>query len=91
VLVCGRCVGIQVSSNELTCQPKVISSKVVGGFVGEVVDEPAVTERAVGYIGDVELAGGGDEAVGFVQGFEGGVFGLDGVDFGDCEFVSDDC
>jgi hypothetical protein len=51
----------------------------------EVVDEPAVAEGTVGYVGDVEVAGGGDEAVGFVEGFEGGVFGLDGVDFGDWE------
>ena len=41
-----------------------------------------MAERAVGYVGDVELPGGVDEAVGFVEGFEGGVFGLDGVDPG---------
>ena len=42
-----------------------------------------MAQGAVGYVGDVQLAGGGDEAVCFVEGFEGGVFGLDGVDFGD--------
>jgi hypothetical protein len=52
-------------------------------LVREIVDEPTVTKRAVGYVGDTQLAGGGDEAVCFVEGFEGGVFGLDGVDFGD--------
>jgi hypothetical protein len=72
------------------CAAEVIRSEIVGGLVGEVIDEPAVAERAVGHVGDVELAGGGDEAVGFVQGFEGGVFGLDGVDFGDCGCVRDD-
>ena len=55
----------------LTCSSEVVGREVVGGFVGKVVDEPAVAERAVGYVGDVELAGGVDEAVGFVQGFEG--------------------
>lgn len=48
-----------------------------------------MAQRAVGYVGDVELPGGVDEAVGFVQGFEGGVFGLDGVDPCDCDGVSD--
>jgi hypothetical protein len=50
--------------------------------VGEGVDEPAVAERAVCNECDVEGARGGDEIVGFVEGFEGGVFGLNGVDFG---------
>jgi hypothetical protein len=55
----------------LTCSSEVVGRKVFGGFVGEVVDEPAVSERAVGYVGDVELASGVDEAVGLVEGFEG--------------------
>jgi hypothetical protein len=42
-----------------------------------------VAERAVGDVGDGEGFGGGDEAVGFVEGFKGRVFGLDGVDAGD--------
>lgn len=42
-----------------------------------------MAERAVGYVSDVELAGCGDQAVGFVEGFEGGVLCLDCIDFGD--------
>jgi hypothetical protein len=42
-----------------------------------------VAQRAVGYVGDVQFAGGRDEVVCFVDGLEGGVFGLDGVDSGD--------
>jgi len=42
-----------------------------------------VAEGRVRDVGDGEFGGGGDEGVGFVEGFEGGVFGLDGVDFGD--------
>jgi hypothetical protein len=77
--------GLGMGSGKLTSASEVVGSEVFGGFVGEVVDEPAVAEGTVGYVGDVEVAGGGDEAVGFVEGFEGGVFGLDGVDFGDWE------
>lgn len=59
-----------------------IRSETVGTFVGEIVDEAAVAERDVGYVGDVQFAGGGDKAVCFVGGFEGGVFGFYDVDFG---------
>lgn len=62
---------------------KVIGCEVIRGLVWEVVDEPAVSERRVGYVGDVEFFGGVDEAVLLVEGFEGGVFGLEGVDVGD--------
>jgi hypothetical protein len=54
--------------------------------VGEGVDEPAVAEGTVCDEGDAEGACSGDEIVGFMEGFEGGVFSLDGVDFGDFEF-----
>ena len=86
MLAADECVG---SGLGITGASKVVGREVVGGFVREVVDEPTVAERAVGYVGDVELPGGVDEAVGFVQGFEGGVFGLDGVDPCDCDGVSD--
>lgn len=44
-----------------------------------------MAQRAVGHVGDAELARGRDQAVGFVHGFEGGVFGLQGVDVRDLE------
>lgn len=66
------------------CAAEVVGGEVVGRVVGEVVDEPAVAEGGVGYVGYSEFFGCGDEVVGFVEGFEGGVFGLEGVDFGDC-------
>lgn len=55
----------------LTGASEVIRSKVIGGLVGKVVNEPAVAKGAIGYVGDVELAGGIDEAVRLVQGLEG--------------------
>lgn len=42
-----------------------------------------MAERTVGYVGNAELFGGGDEVVCLVQSLERGVFCLDGVDFGD--------
>jgi hypothetical protein len=42
-----------------------------------------VAERGIRDISDAELARRVDEAVGFVQCFEGAVFRLDGVDFRD--------
>jgi len=42
------------------CAPEIVGREVFGGCVREVVDEPAVAEGAVGYVGDVEFAGGGD-------------------------------
>jgi len=63
--------------------PEIVGREVVGRGVVEVVDEPAVAEGRVGDVCYAELLCRGDEAVGFVQRFEGGVFGLDGVDFGD--------
>jgi hypothetical protein len=74
-----------------TCTAEVVGCEIVGSLVGEVVDEPAVAERAVGYVGDVELADGVDKAVGLVQGLEGGVFGLDSVDPGDWDCVRNGC
>ena len=82
---------VEVLALELgDCASEVVRSEVVGSLVREVVDEPPVAERAVGYVGDIELAGGVDETVGFVESFECGVLGLDGVDFGDCGCVRDD-
>jgi hypothetical protein len=46
-----------------------------------------VTEGGVCNKGNVKRASGGDEVVGFMEGFEGGVFGLYGVDFGDYSFT----
>jgi hypothetical protein len=77
-------VGVEVCALEFGHgAPEVGGGKVRGGCVGEGVDEPAVAERAVGDVGDGKGFGGGDEAVGFVEGFKGRVFGLDGVDAGD--------
>jgi hypothetical protein len=73
------------------CASEVVGCEIVGSLVGEVVDEPAMAKRAVGYVGDVELAGGVDKAVGLVQGLEGGVFGLDSVDPGDWDCVRNGC
>jgi hypothetical protein len=78
----------QAGQSRLTSAPEVVRSEIVGSLIGEVVDEPAVAERAVSYVGDVELSGGINEAVGLVEGFEGRVLGLDGVDSGDCHCVS---
>jgi len=47
-----------------------------------------VAEGRVRDVGYGEFGSGGDEVVGFVEGFKGGVFGLDGVDFGDLRRVS---
>lgn len=67
----------------LTGPSEVVRREIVGCLEGEVVDQPAVAERAVGDVGDVELAGRLDQPVGLVDGLKGGVFGLDGVYFGD--------
>jgi hypothetical protein len=40
-------------------------------------------QRTVSYVRDTQFAGRIDQAVGFVDGFEGRVFGLYSVDFGD--------
>jgi len=74
-----------------TCSAEVVGSEVIRGLVVEVVHEPTVSERTVGYVGNVEFTSGVEEAVGLVQGLEGRVFGLDGVNLGDCKCVSDRC
>jgi hypothetical protein len=42
-----------------------------------------VAQRAVGYVCNAQLLGCVDKTVCFVDGLKGGVFALDGVDFGD--------
>lgn len=67
-----------------TSPPKVVWGKVVGRLKGKVVDEPAVAQRAVGHIGDAQLARRVNQPVGLVERLKGRVLGLDGVNGGDC-------
>jgi hypothetical protein len=46
-----------------------------------------VAQRAVGYVCNAQFLGCVDKAVCFVDGFEGGVFALNGIDFGDYVLV----
>lgn len=71
----------------LTCPSEVILCEILRAFVREVIDQPSVSERAVRYVGDVELLCSCDQVVGLVQSLESGVLGLNGVDLGDCEEV----
>jgi hypothetical protein len=73
--------------SKLTGSAEVVLREVIGGLEGEVIHQPAVTEGTVRYVRDAEFFGCVDEIVRLVQGLEGGVFGLDGVDFRDCEGV----
>lgn len=43
-----------------------------------------MSERAVRYVGDVELLCSCDQVVGLVQSLESRVLGLDSIDLGDC-------
>lgn len=72
----------------LTLSSKIVGCKVLRRLEWEVVDQPAVTERAVGDIGNSQLFGRVDQAICFVQRLKGRVFGLDGINRGDCNHVS---
>lgn len=75
-----------VGGGRLTVPPEIIRREIIWGLIIEVIDEPAVAEGAVGDVSDAEFLSCADEVVCFVDGFEGGVFGLEGVDFGDCVY-----
>ena len=64
----------------LTIFPEVVSRKVVRGVVVEVVDKPAMTERAVRYVGYTELLGHIDEPVSLMHCLERRVLRLDSID-----------
>lgn len=75
---------VEVLALELRyCAAEVILCEIVGGFVVEVVYQPTVAERRKGNVGNVQFSCGVNEATRLVAGFEGGVFGLDGVNWGD--------
>jgi hypothetical protein len=83
-LLDNRLVPVEVLALELGHLPtEVVGREVVGRRVVERVHEPAVPQRAVRDVRDAQRLRGGDQAVGLVHGFEGGVLGLHGVDRGD--------
>lgn len=65
------------------CSTQVVGREVIWRSVREVFDKPALAQRAVCDVRYAKLFGCFDQVVGFVDGFEGRVFGLYGIDLGD--------
>lgn len=55
----------------LTLSAEIVRREVIGGVVVEIVDEPSMAQRAVGYIRHSELFGSFDQTVCFVDCLEG--------------------
>lgn len=79
-------VSIQLNSQRselLTVSTEIVRCKVIRRLVVKVVNEPAVSKRAVGDIGHSKFLASFNQTVRLMNSLEGGVLGLDGIDLGD--------
>lgn len=67
----------------LTSTAEIVRCEIIGRFVVEIIDKPTVAQRAESDESDAELFACVNQTAGLVHCFEGRVFGLHGVDFGD--------
>ena len=67
----------------LTRSAEIVGGKIIRSLVGKLIDEPAMTQRAVCDIRHTQLFGSLDQTIRLVHSLESRVLGLKGVDLSD--------